>query len=136
MSGTVTKDENGTVADEIPAGNPVFSGTHSTGDCTSALGPVKPSVNSKLCLHIPSNTDTGTVTGCGGLITFTLNVTGVVICKYEGGTITTSPEDAKINIFEQEVKEDGSLFLCPDTGKLDMEFLLTKTDGTTLVFKE
>jgi hypothetical protein len=96
MSGTATANENGTVAGEIPALNRSFTATGVNGDCTSSfLGPVKPTVNSKLCLHVAKGTDAGTVTGCAGApVTFTLNVTNLgLLCRYEtpsvAGTITT-----------------------------------------------
>jgi hypothetical protein len=144
MSGTVTKDENGTIAVEVPALNPIIAGTGAGGDCTSALGDVKWTVNSKLCLHIPANTDNATFTGCGVNVTFSLNLTGVGVCKYTtanfGAVITTDkpelPKDAEVNISSQPfTKEEGSFF-CPSNGQLDMEVVLTTTSGATLVFTE
>jgi hypothetical protein len=143
MAGTVTANSNGTVAGEIPAGNGVFTGTATGSDCTSTnLGPVKPTVNSKLCLHVAKGTDTGTVNGCGGPITFTLNVTNLGLnCRYEAasvsGSITTSPADAAVNLVSQPATgEAGNNFFCPASGELDMEFTLTTTapTPTTLTF--
>jgi len=138
MSGTVTANANGTVAVEIPAGNPNFTGTASGGSCTSdQFGTVKWTVNSKLCLHIPKGTDIGTITGCGGAsATFTLDGPS---CKYSAsslaGTITTvgAGKDAEVNVLEQGVKREESIF-CPEEFKFDMEFRLTTTDGSTLTF--
>jgi hypothetical protein len=141
MSGTVTANENGTVSGEIPSLNPNFTGTGVNGDCTSSfLGPIKPTVNSKLCLHVAKGTDTGSVTGCGGVVTFTLHVTNLgILCKYEtnvvSGNITTAPADAAVNVVEEPAKgESGNNFACPSEGKLDMEFTLSTTGGGTLTF--
>jgi hypothetical protein len=143
MSGTVTANSNGTVAGEIAALNPLFTGTGSGGDCTSnGLGPVKPTVNSKLCLHVAKGTDTGSVTGCAGApVTFTLDVTNLGLqCKYEKASIavliTTEPADAEVLVEEGQIakKEAGGSFFCPEQGELDMEFRLTTTTGQTLTF--
>ena len=144
MSGTVTKDENGAITAEIPALNPTFAGTGAGGDCTSSLGSVNWTMNSKLCLNLPANTDNATITGCGVNVTFSLNVTGVGTCKYTAANIaaviTTDkpelPKDAEVNISSQPFAEEGSLFFCPSAGQLDMEIVLTTTSGTTLVFTE
>ncbi|HEY6837429.1 MAG TPA: hypothetical protein VI389_01670 [Geobacteraceae bacterium] len=142
MSGTVTTDSNGTIAGEIPVGSATFHGTAVSTDCTSnGLGPVQPTVNSKLCLHV-SKSDTGTVTGCAGAaVTFTLHVTNLGIeCKYEkaeiGIEITTAPADAQVKIRPGELAkgEGPNSIFCPKEGELEMEFTLTTTDGTTLAF--
>jgi hypothetical protein len=143
MSGTVTANSNGTVAGEILAANTSFTGTATGGDCTSeGLGPVKPTVNSKLCLHVAKGTDVGTVTGCAGAaITFTLNVTNLgIACRYEKASlnaeITTAVngKDAEVNVVSGQSVPRESNFLCPASGELDMEFVLTTTGGTTLQF--
>ena len=146
MGGTITADANGTIAAEIttpPSSKaPHFTGTGTNSDCTSPLGSVKPTVTSDLCLHLPANTDIGSVTGCGLPVKFSLNVTGVITCNYStnsvAGEIDThtaaTPVDARITISEAPATEEGGKFLCPDTGKLDMKFELTTTGGTTLVF--
>jgi hypothetical protein len=153
MSGTVKVDENGTILGEIAAGNPVFTGTGTGADCTSeGLGPVKPTVNSKLCLHIPKGTDIGTVDGCKvktiveGVekevtepITFTLFATNLGLeCHYSisslNAEITTAPADAQVKVIPGQKVPRESNFLCPLEGELDMEFTLTTTDGTTLTF--
>ncbi|HET9676091.1 MAG TPA: hypothetical protein VFP21_01140 [Solirubrobacterales bacterium] len=145
MSGTVTKDENGTIAAEIPALNPTLAGTGIGGDCTSPLGSVKWTVDSKLCFHLPANTDAVAITGCGANVTFTLNVTNVITCQYTtekiAAVITTDktelPKDAEINISSQPLaREGGSALFCPANGQLDMEVVLTTTSGATLVFTE
>jgi hypothetical protein len=145
MTGTVTANSGGTVAGEILAANTSFTGTGSGGDCTSeGLGPVKPSVNSKLCLHVAKGVDVGTVTGCAGApVTFTLVITNLfnLTCRYETasveGKITTAAEgkDAEVNLSEQfAAGEASNSGFCPSSGKLDMEFKLTTTNGTTLTF--
>ena len=143
MSGTVTADASGTIAAEIAAFNPVIGGTDTGTDCTSSgLGPVKWTVNSRLCLHVPNKTDFGTVTGCAGApLTFTLNLTNLTtLCHYEKATlgveITTAPVDAAVRARPGEVAKGefpNSIF-CPAEGELEMEFTLTTTDGTTLIF--
>lgn len=137
-SGTVTADAGGTIAGEIPVGGVVLKGTGAGEDCTSGLGPFKPTMVSKLCLHLGPGTDAGTMTGCGGSITFSLVVTSLLTCKYTtasiSGSITTAPKDAEINGREQPVIEVEPKFLCPDTAEIDSEWVLTTTDGTTLQF--
>lgn len=138
MSGTVTADSGGTIGGEIPAGNVLFKGTGSGEDCISALGDVKPTVNSKLCLHV-NNSDTVTVVGCGGNVTISVDVTGVTTCKYVAasvsGEITTGAAGkGGINIVEQPMVEEEVKFVCPDSARFDMEFYLTTTDGTGLEF--
>ncbi|HET9676780.1 MAG TPA: hypothetical protein VFP21_04665 [Solirubrobacterales bacterium] len=141
IPGTVTANSNGTVAGEILAGKPVFTGTGAGEDCTSPLGDTKPTVNSKLCLHVAKGTDAGTVTGCAGAsVTFSLNVTPLgITCTYSaasiGGTITTAPNAAAVNLVKAgpALKDTGG-FLCPAEGTLDMEFVLTTTGGGALTF--
>jgi len=137
LPGTVAADAAGIIKTEVAAGATSFTGTGPGGDCTSPLGNVKPTVNSKLCLEV-ANSDVAKVTGCGANVTFTLVVTNVVSCRYQAATIsgeiTTVPNNAEINFFEQPVNEEGGLALCPDIGKLDMEFVLTTTDGSNLQF--
>jgi hypothetical protein len=140
IPGTLTTNSGGAVAGEIAAGAPSFAGTGTSGDCTSPLGSVKPTVNSKLCLSIPKGTDNGSITGCAGAsVTFTLTVTGVVTCSYSvasiSGTITTSPADADVNLSNAgPALREGFNPLCPEKGTLDMEFELSTEAGGTLVF--
>jgi hypothetical protein len=146
LIGTVTFNSGGTLATETLPANTSFSGTGSGGDCTSeGLGPVKLTVNSKLCLHIAKSIDTGTITGCAGaVVTFTLDITNLfnLNCRYEAvaltGKITTASEgkDAEVNLFEQPLAgEAGNSPFCPASGKLDMEFkLTTAASGATLTF--
>lgn len=139
IPGTLTANSSGTVAGEIAAGAPAFTGTGSGGDCTSPLGSTKPTVNSKLCLHVAKGTDVGTINGCAGAsITFTLAVTNLVTCTYQAasisGTITTAPGDARVVVSNQPAAKDTGNFLCPNSGVLNMAFELTTTGGGTLTF--
>ena len=129
LSGTLTENSGTSIKGEIPVGNASFTGTGTGGDCTSALGSTKVTVNSKLCLQTTKTADQLEVTGCGANVTFTLEITGTGPCKYSTsrvlGTFTTSPENAKVTVSEQEAtKEEGGIF-CPSSGKLDMVFDLT-----------
>jgi hypothetical protein len=143
LSGSVTANSSGTFAAEIPAGNPVFTGIGGGGDCESVgLGATKMVMNSKLCLHVPKGTDTGTITGCSGaVVTFTLSATNLGMeCRYSRSSlnieITTAAngKDAEITVVPGQLVPRESNFFCPAEGELDMEFKLTTTDGTTLVF--
>lgn len=141
MSGTVTADVGGTIAGEVPAGSSEFRNDDGT-DCSSnGLGPVTPTLISRLCLHIPVGTDLGTVTGCGGPVTFRLDVTALGIsCAYSAPSIPAeiTTGTGLVNVWEREAKlETGQSFFCPPSGKLDMEFELTTTTsqgGTPLIF--
>jgi hypothetical protein len=137
--GTVTRDASGTIAGEIPVGGIALTGTGAGEDCTSNLGSFQPVMTSKLCLHIANGADTGTMTGCGGPIKFSLNITGVTTCKYQtasaSGTIATAPNDAEVTASEQPIAEEApNQFFCPDSAKIDTQWVLTTTDGTTLQF--
>jgi len=143
MVGTILVDKEGTIEATIKADTPTFHGTDKETDCTSnGLGPVRPTVNSELCLHIANKTDFGTVTGCEGkVVTFTLNVTNLgLACRYEkasiGTEITTGSNPAAVRIRPGELAkgEASNSFLCPPEGELEMEFSLFTTDGTPLVF--
>ena len=135
--GNVTEDAGGKVKIEVPAGNVVFKGTDA-GDCTGGtLKAVKATVNSKLCVEV--NGDNATINGCGGEVTFKIDVTTGMTCAYNAATIaaliTTAPTDARVLTSEQPVKREvGQSFLCPAELKVDMDFTLTTTDGTTLLF--
>ncbi|HET9676673.1 MAG TPA: hypothetical protein VFP21_04105 [Solirubrobacterales bacterium] len=124
ISGTLTENSGTSIKGEVPVGGATYTGEGGT-DCTSALGAVKPTVNSKLCLASIKGTDTLTIDGCGAAITFTLAVTAGPTCKYEAATIvatftTGMPADGIIHISEQPAKgEAGNSFLCPTEGKLD-----------------
>jgi hypothetical protein len=138
VRGTVTANTGTTIAGEIPVGGVELPGTDTGEDCTSSLGPAKPTMTSKLCLHIAKGTDTGTMTGCGGPARFSLDVTGLTTCKYKAetiiGTIATAPSDAEVSGFEQVVTLEETNFFCPESVKIDSQWVMTTTDGTTLQF--
>ncbi|HWN73317.1 MAG TPA: hypothetical protein VNN15_05875, partial [Solirubrobacterales bacterium] len=87
--GTVTANASGTIAGEIPVGGLKLPGTATGEDCTTnSLGPAKPTMTTKLCLHIAKGTDTGTMTGCGGVIKFALDLTSLgLTCRYQAPNI-------------------------------------------------
>lgn len=139
MTGTLTEDAGGKIKIEIPAGNAVFKGTAEKEDCAGGdLGAVKATANSKLCIEV-NNSDSASLTGCGAEVTFKIDVTSGMTCAYNSpsvtGLITTAPTDARFITTEQPVKrENGQSFLCPAELKLDMDFVLSTTDATTLLF--
>jgi hypothetical protein len=119
----------------------LFTGTGTSGDCTSPLGAVKPTVTSDLCFETLKGTDNITITGCAvKAVTFSLIVTGATTCKYTTATVVgedvvgtfSTTGDATVNVQEKEAKLAEPNIFCPSTGKLDMDFDLTTTDGTTL----
>ncbi|MGN6558122.1 MAG: hypothetical protein ACTHLH_08955 [Solirubrobacterales bacterium] len=135
LTGVVTKNTDAEFEGEIPIGNAQFNGTAAGTDCTSALGATKVTVNSKLCLKQVAGTDTVNTTGCGGNVTFTLEITGTGPCKYStasvSGTFTTNSTPATATISEQAAKkEEGGIF-CPGEGKLDLVFDLHTTGKTS-----
>jgi hypothetical protein len=136
LEGEVTENSGSSVKGEVPAGKAVFTGTGTEGDCTSALGSVKVTVNSALCLSSTKVADQLEVTGCGANVTFTLAVTSGPTCKYSTpsvlGTFTTAPKDLQVTVSEQEATREEGGFLCPASGKLDMVFDLTTTAGGTV----
>ncbi len=134
FKGTLTKNNGSQIKGEIPVGGSSFSGTGFGGDCTSPLGGVSLSVTSKLCWETVVGTDNVKVTGCGGNIKFSFNVTGITTCKYLtssiSGTFKTN-EDATVNWSDQPAVLESSV-VCPSELWLDVSFDLTTTDGTTL----
>jgi hypothetical protein len=137
LSGTVTQNNGTQIKGTVPVGNAIFTGTGTGGDCTSALGNVKVTVTSELCMETVKATDNVFVNGCSGApITFDLAITNVITCKYSTASVTgtfKTSDDATVNLSEQPAKEEEpkSAF-CPDEGSLDMDFDLTTTDGTTI----
>jgi hypothetical protein len=138
MAGTLTANTGSKIKGEIPVGNAKFTGTGTSGDCTSALGNVGVTVNSKLCLETVTGQDNIVTTGCGANVTFTLEITGTGPCKYSTASVTGTFKTnaaATVNVSEQEAKkEEGGIF-CPSSGKLDMDFDLTTTfvDGGAIL---
>jgi hypothetical protein len=150
FKGSVTVNNGTTIAGKIPAGafgvNYTFSGTATGGDCTSPLGAVKPTLISNLCFDTIKGTDNVTIDGCTLVtegkevtepITFILDTTIGVECKYSTNTITgtfLTGEDATINVSEQPaVQEEPRNAFCPNEGWLDMDFVITTTDGSTIL---
>jgi hypothetical protein len=139
VRGTVTKNNGTKIEGEIPVGGIELKGTGAGEDCTSSLGPFKPTMTTKLCLQINTGTDTGTMTGCGGNVRFTVDFTGASSCKYLtasiSGTIATAPNDAEVIGSEQPViGDETNSFFCPVSAKFDSSWVMTTTDGTTLQF--
>jgi hypothetical protein len=137
LSGTVTKNSENQIKGEIPVGSASFGGTGTGGDCTSALGSVKVTVNTKLCMETKSTVvDTETITGCGASVVFTLEITGTGPCKYSTAsmtdTYTTNITPASTTVSEQEAKKSEGGFFCPGSGKLDMVFDRYTTGGAGL----
>ena len=135
LKGTLTKNSGTKIEGTIPVGGATFTGTGTGGDCTSALGSTKVTVNSELCLA-SGTTDNFVVTGCGAAaVVFTLEVTGTGPCKYStaavNGTFNTNVMPATVNVSEQEAKKIEGGFFCPSSGKLDMDFDLYTTGTNT-----
>jgi polyisoprenoid-binding protein YceI len=131
ITGTVTKNSGTNVEATVPVGGATYEGTGTNGDCTSALGSTKVTVNSELCLASAAN-DTVNITGCLNAkeeslpVTFTLEITGTGPCKYKtalvNGTHNTNITPATIKVSEQEAKLEEGGFFCPASGKLDQDF--------------
>jgi hypothetical protein len=135
LTGTLTSNTGTKIKGEIPVGSAQFTGTGTSGDCTSALGNVGVTVNSKLCLETVTGADTVITTGCGANVVFTLEVTGTGPCKYStasvSGTFVTNAA-ATVNVSEQESKKSEGGIFCPSSGKLDMDFDLYTSNFTAL----
>lgn len=139
LAGTLLENTGTKFKGTIPVGGMTISGTGTSGDCTSALGNVKATVNSEVCIENIAKTDEVTIDGClvGGVTqpyTVTLEITGTGPCKYKAATVKgtfVTNSGATINMLEQTtVKEEGSFF-CPAEGKADLDFDLYTTGGTT-----
>jgi hypothetical protein len=136
LKGKVTENTGSSIKGEIPVGGSSFSGTGTSGDCTSNLGSASATVNSALCLATVSKTDNVSVTGCStNPVVFTLSVTGTGNCKYSSVTVTgtfVTNEDATVKITNQGAKKvEGGIF-CPGEGVLNMHFDLQTTNGATI----
>ncbi|HET9677820.1 MAG TPA: hypothetical protein VFP21_09985 [Solirubrobacterales bacterium] len=134
LNGTVTENNGVRIKGEIPVGAFSITGTGAGGDCTSALGSVKVTVNSKVCLETNKGTDNLVFTGCGGApYTATFEITGTGPCKYSVASVTATyltNTGATVNVFEQATKkEEGGIF-CPTEGKADDDLDLYATGGT------
>jgi hypothetical protein len=137
LVGTVTQNNGSQVKGEVPAGSAGFTGTGASGDCTSSIGDVAVTVNSKLCMETEVGKDTIKVTGCGAAVTFSLKATSLgVTCKYSTASVVgnfNTNAAATVNLEKQPATgESTNSFLCPANGTLDMDFDLYTTGGTLL----
>jgi hypothetical protein len=135
MNGTLTSNTGTKIKAEVPVGSAIYTGTGTSGDCTSALGAAKATVNSKLCLETVSGTDNVSITGCGANVVTTLEVTGTGPCKYSapsmtGTYVTNAGFTIKISV-QLLLKSEGGIF-CPSQGALSIHFDVYKTGGTAL----
>jgi hypothetical protein len=125
LNGTLTGNTGTKIKDEVPVGSASFTGTGTGGDCTSALGATKVTVNSKLCMETVTSTDNVVITGCGGNVTFTLEVTGTGACKYSTASITGTFKTnaaATVNVAKQPAKKEEGGFFCPAEGALSVDW--------------
>jgi len=143
MPGNVMSNNGSLIEGRIPKDAAKFTGTGTSGDCTSSLGSVGVTMNSELCFKTVKGTDNVEVTGgCGtNEVTFTLNVTGVVSCAYKGnitsGATFKTNADAEVNVLNgqkgaSEIPLESGGFFCPSAERLDMESDLTTTNGATI----
>jgi hypothetical protein len=139
LTGTVSANTGTAIKGTIPVGGMTITGTGAGGDCTSALGGVKVTVNSEVCLENITKIDEITLDGClvNGVTqpyTVTLEVTGTGPCKYKAATVKgkyLTNSGATVNMVEQAtVKEEGGIF-CPSEGKADLDFDLYAKEGAT-----
>jgi hypothetical protein len=137
LMGSVTGNSGSSIKAEIPKGGATLTGTGGSGDCTSNLLaiPVSVTVNSKLCLETRSGTDTMFTTGCGNVVSLTLNFTGYGPCNYRAASVNgifVTNAHARLNIVEREVELVEGVWICPSAGKLDIDFDFYTTNGVEL----
>jgi hypothetical protein len=117
------------------AGGLATSGTGASGDCTASWGPATLTW-SKMCLSTVPKTDNLSITGCGGEILLTTNITGIITCKYAAGTVAaTFPTnaDATFRLSSLPMKRvEGESIYCPLEVAFDLDLDLTTTAGGTL----
>ncbi len=135
LDATITGNSGNKIQLESAVGGFVTSGTGPSGDCTASWGPAKLAWG-KMCFATIEKTDNVSVTGCGGNLTLTTNITGTADCLYAAasgtGTFTTGA-DAKITVSSlPEVLQESSFF-CPTEVKFSMVFDLTTATGGTLL---
>jgi len=124
LVGKLTLNSGTSVKAEVPVGSATYKGDSEKGDCTSALGEIAVTVNSKLCLATNAVADQIEITGCGNNVTFSLAVTGAgMSCKYETaqlvGTFDTSPSDFVMHFSEQPLGRETPNIFCPAGAKLN-----------------
>jgi len=135
LDANVTANAGTKIQMESPAGGFTTTGTGTSGDCTASWGPAKLAWG-KMCFATVEKTDTVSVTGCGGNLTLTTNITGTADCLYAAasgsGTFVTGA-DAQITVSSlPEILQESSFF-CPTEVKFSMVFDLTTASGGTLL---
>ncbi|HEX5593219.1 MAG TPA: hypothetical protein VFX35_07720 [Solirubrobacterales bacterium] len=152
LTGTVTKNEGGTVEGSISTAD--FSGTgplskHNPAkeysECTASIGNAAITVSTPLVIKSDPTmaTDEFRVsgTGAGGTVTFNIVSTVAGQCKYlttstVKGDYTTAPATTKLVVRNTQAGSGAKLeeggFLCPTSGQLRMTFFLETEDGTEL----
>lgn len=131
----VTENSGTSIRGEAAAGSVKLTGTGAGGDCTSNSGDVRWTLNSKLCFATAEK-DQIQLTGCGGNLVYTKEITGIGPCKYSKGGMTgtflTVFSDATVNITEQQFSRVESGPFCPFLEHLDLHFDLVTSAGGTL----
>ncbi|HWN72283.1 MAG TPA: hypothetical protein VNN15_00585 [Solirubrobacterales bacterium] len=132
LTGELKENTNGHIKGEVLAANAKFTGTGTSGDCTTSLSgtSARVEVNRNLCLTISKGSDTIVTDACGARIQFTLELTGLEKCKYEqeelsiSSTFETNVSPVSTTLTEKGKSKliSGSEFFCPKTGTLDMTF--------------
>jgi hypothetical protein len=135
LDANVTANAGTKIQLEAAAGGFATSGTGTSGDCTASWGPAKLAWG-KMCFATVGGTDNVTLTGCGGNLTLTTNITGTADCLYAAasgtGTFVTGA-DAKITVSSLPEKLTESSFFCPTEVQFSMVFDLTTATGGTLL---
>jgi len=117
------------------AGGFAATGTGIGGDCTANWGP-STLTWSKICFATVPKTDNVNVTGCGGEIILTTNITSTALCKYTAaswtGTFATNA-DPTFNMGSMPVKmAEGNSFFCPSEVTFNLDLEWTTPSGATL----
>lgn len=124
LEGAVTENSGSSFKWNVTAAS--FSGTGTSGDCTSPLGAIKvttPSV--PWCVSSSKSTDAFEIRGgkcseAAKSLTFSMDVTELGIsCNYEkssvAGSFTTAVEKSAFSVEKQGFAREGGSFLCPST---------------------
>ena len=135
MATSVIVNSGSKIELEALAGAVVNKGDATGEDCTASWGPAKMTWG-KMCFTATKGSDNLSITGCGGEVILTTNITGTSSCQYavSSGTATISTgEDATFNVSSLVVKKtEGSGFFCPSEVQFTMTFDLTTSSGGTL----
>jgi hypothetical protein len=136
LSAKVTSNSGTKIRLEAGAGAFTTTGTGTSGDCTTPMGPSTQTWG-KICFETVEKTDTLSVTGCGSSLTMTTNITGTVVCKYTAANLKTSfPTNADATFSLSSVpltKIEGSGAFCPSEIVFSLDFDLTTSGGGTLL---